>query len=561
MSIDFMQTTIGNFFDSSKKFYSIPQYQRAYSWEQEHWKQFFDDIKEQAENENDYFLGNILLERRENEFEIIDGQQRITTLVIFMRAVINISKEKQLLPEKKISDCERFYIKDNDVTKLKTASYDNDFFNTVIVKNEKCVPKTSSQKRIIDAKNYFLKALKTDKLSLEKILMKTENAVLNILTLTDKKQAALMFELQNNRGISLTELEKLKAYFMYQTYINSLEEKTEGNINDISNMFNQIYQDLHSIQIIDIGEDDILRYHCHAYMPSGYGYRLIEEIKQELAGQKEKKVAYINNFVKELQKTVSHLKQFCNQDENNPLIRLLDHKFKMRIPAFIYPFIIKGYKFIAEKNISDLFDFLELLVFRDSVIYTRAKITTRLNSIMKEFKGDVQTLKSNIHHQLEHAWHWSNERFDETLNLEMNDNSAIHYILWEYEDSIQTSDDAIIKTMRNEKVKKEIEHIAPQTEESDNPSSGYPSYEGKFTNEKYLHCLGNLMLIAKPHNASIGNEPFAEKLKSYMDNRLLKQQIEIADFVKEHPPEWSMSAIDERHEKIVEFIKKRWSFE
>lgn len=567
--MQFNQTDISTFFDNSEQFYTIPQYQRAYSWEKDQWKQFFNDIKEQAKNENDYFFGNILLERIENErrFEIIDGQQRLTTLVIFMRAMINVSKEAKILSSEDHNSLEEVYIKKNKVIKLKTVSYDNDFFEAVIINNnnENNGFTTPSQERIIGAKEFFLKKLNAESNLLPNILDKIKRTTLNVITLSEKKQAALMFELQNNRGIHLTDLERVKAYFIYQIYINSSKQETNSNIKIISDMFNDIY--LHINGIRKITEDEVLRYHCHAYMPRGYGYRAIEEIKTELEERQGDKIEYIKNFVTELRNTFLHLVAFYASDNSNPLKKLLDDKYKMSIPGFIYPFIIKGYKHVGQENLNILFDILEILIFRDGIIHTRATITNRLNDIMKKFDGDLRKLKKDIHIKLNQADYWSDERFDDFLNGWMIESSVLHYILWEYEDHIRSSEDAKThpaQIMGGKDAKIEIEHIAPQTEnENEEIATGYPQYKGKFTDDGYLHCLGNLMLISKVHNTHIGNKPFWEKLQTYKEFRLLKQQMEIEHFADNstQPPQWSMESIDKRHGAIVDFVKERWDFD
>ena len=76
-----------------------------------------------------------------------------------------------------------------------------------------------------------------------------------------KKESALMFELQNNRGRDLTNLEKLKSYFMYQTYVNSTLEETEYNVETASNNFKEIYETIYDIP--DLSEDSVLIYHCN----------------------------------------------------------------------------------------------------------------------------------------------------------------------------------------------------------------------------------------------------------------------------------------------------------
>src|SRR5665647_162847 len=95
--MNFNKRTVLGLFDSSQKSFVIPVYQRAYSWDKDQWKALLDDLKEQIQGSNTYFFGNILLETitEDIEYEIIDGQQRLTTLTIFIRAILTVLKERQ----------------------------------------------------------------------------------------------------------------------------------------------------------------------------------------------------------------------------------------------------------------------------------------------------------------------------------------------------------------------------------------------------------------------------------------------------------------------------------
>ncbi|WP_394265446.1 DUF262 domain-containing protein [Bergeyella zoohelcum] len=89
--MDFNKRTIKGFFSGDDKHFVIPVYQRAYSWEEKQLSTFFSDLLEQIEGNSNYFYGNILLEtiKQDEIFDVIDGQQRLTTLSIFIRAMIN----------------------------------------------------------------------------------------------------------------------------------------------------------------------------------------------------------------------------------------------------------------------------------------------------------------------------------------------------------------------------------------------------------------------------------------------------------------------------------------
>lgn len=561
----FYTQTILGFFDSSQKSYIIPVYQRAYSWDREQWKALLDDLKEQTQGGNDYFFGNILLEtiKEDREYEIIDGQQRLTTLTILIRAILNILRERvkegveiDFTIEDKIS----LYFKSNGNKKLRPVDYDRACYDTLIIDgSDSFEVSTISQRKIKDAKIFFMKEFQKEKTeTILKLLAKIESTQLNTIALAHKKDAALMFELQNNRGKDLTNMEKLKSYFMYQMYVYSLPEETNSNIESISNIFKLIYLLVNDIKL---HEDSILIYHCNAYTKKGYAYRTLEDIKEEYKKSSDK-VQWIIKFTEELHTTFSNIKKLENCNDI-----YLTKLRSLKIPAFVYPFFIKGYKYFGHdaSKMNKLFHIIEILVFRYNLINSRADIIARLNEILLGFKGDVDNLKVTLKNKLNESWYWGDERTKSYLNEWMYENSVLNYILWEYESSIQNKG-YVVGQMKL--VNEQIEHISPQKPPNNEKiSSGYEvTDKNEYTEEfikDYLNCLGNLMLISGSHNASIGNKPFTEKLNSYKQNPLLNQQGEINTLKSgdDNNPLWDSVAIRKRHNIILNFAIKKWCFD
>ena len=99
------QRTIFELF-SGEKHFLIPKYQRAYAWEDKQRKDFLEDIKNQRDDKQ-YFLGTILFQDNKEikdgfeQIEIVDGQQRITTTIIFMQVLLKLleklDKEKDYI--------------------------------------------------------------------------------------------------------------------------------------------------------------------------------------------------------------------------------------------------------------------------------------------------------------------------------------------------------------------------------------------------------------------------------------------------------------------------------
>lgn len=554
--MDFNKTTIFGLFDTGIQF-SIPVYQRAYSWKIENWSVFLDDIKQQVSRDNPYSFGNLLLEtiEKDRKYDVIDGQQRLTTIVIFMRSLYNALKAKGE-NEDILAELAEFFFKKRNTIKLRPVDNDRACFDAVIIDDRDYVINSPSQECIIKAKKYFFNELiKLDKEKLISIKDKILESTICRIEMTGKIEAALMFELQNNRGRDLTNMEKLKSFFMYQMYIESPKEDTDANIESISNHFKEIYKNVYDVK--DIEEDSILRYHCFAYLDVAFGYRNLDDIKNALRKSNDTKL-FMSEFSRELSITFANLKklQTCKCYYFKKLC-----KMSPNLPIFVYPFIIKGYKFFGddESKLNQLFHVLEKLAFRYQLISSRADINSRLSDAIKAFDGDLIKLKESLNKKMNESYYWNDSRVKEVLSGSMYGNSVLHYLLWEYEESIQNKGYKI----GNVKIENEqIEHISPQTAPNEAIAAGYEvdennSYSEDFR-EKYLNCIGNLMLISGSHNASIGNKAFADKLKSYNENPLLNQQAEIKNFLEIEKIEWKSSEIQNRKNEILRFAFSRW---
>lgn len=579
----FVEGTVSGFFGRSRISYSIPAYQRAYSWEDLQTKTFLEDLlnHKNSHETNPYCYGNILLETiaEEKKYEIIDGQQRITTLSIFLRALLNIIAEREKEGVNFINSDgetisveveEDIYFKDHGVIKLRPTAYDQACFDTIIIDNQQdfnCI--TPSQKRMLNAKKYFSDELK--KLSNEDLISifeTVQNSIINRIELTGKKESALMFELQNNRGKDLTNLEKLKSFLMYQLYVYSLADETNSNIETVTNLFNPIYTIVNEMSLqlgsddddvsnSAVNEDNILIYHSYAYSKKNFGYRNLNDIVEEFKSvPNEEKVSWIISYSRKLYSSFTSIQQVLTM--NDPYLNKLK---KMKIPFFVYPFIIKGYK--NKDSLPKLFKLLEVLSFRYKLIGSRADIRGRLNDLIREFDGNVESLSKKMQEKMDEAYYWGDKKFLEILNGNMYQNSMINYLLWEYEQYLQRKGYVISGNVKIEN--ESIEHISPQTEPDEKVSTGYQIEENGFYSkefrENYINRLGNLMLISQSHNSSIGNSPFNVKLESYVNNPLLRQQKQVSDFVDDKSnPQWKADSIDNRHSVIVSFAKSRWAF-
>ena len=99
LTLNAEQKNISKIFDDKTK-YVIPAYQRPYSWTKNECKELFEDLQTAYyENKKDgYFLGSLILSTvDENEYEVIDGQQRLTTLIMFLKVLYNFDNKNKKL--------------------------------------------------------------------------------------------------------------------------------------------------------------------------------------------------------------------------------------------------------------------------------------------------------------------------------------------------------------------------------------------------------------------------------------------------------------------------------
>ena len=553
------QSTLKAFFEGEKQFF-IPVYQRAYSWEKAQWNDFLEDLEEATKGKNHYFFGNVLLETIESDksFDIIDGQQRLTTIIIFVRCLVNVLDSKGYDKEQ-LDYIKQDYLEYRKKPKLNALEYDGDYFRDVIIANDnnKHEPKTPSQERIFKAKEFFTKELKRKEIAqLEEILEAMQKAQIIKLEFDNKKDSVLMFELQNNRGKDLTNMEKLKSYLSYQIYTYSDKDSAESKLNEMVNIFKEIYRIVNDIKQLD--EDSILRYFNIATSKYGFAYRENDDSlnhKKELKDidESEAKLAWIDEYVKNLKNAFFDFKTFTeSKSEYKEYLLHLD-------VADTYPFVIKAYRLFRnnEEKLERVFKALEIIALRHKLVKTGATLATRLDRVLKTFDS-VEKLEAGIKNICDKEWYWTDEKVKEALSPKQYTLEKIApYIFMRYEKVLRNKN-ARTKgyTFGLEDIKEpQIEHIAPQTENDEKATSGYCEYDEEFM-KSYLNCIGNLMLIAQSHNISIGNNPFADKLQSY-EKSPMAQHKEIKEFANGEI--WDKDSINNRHEKLDEFILETWS--
>jgi hypothetical protein len=540
----------------------VPAYQRAYAWDTpaegssraSQTQVFLSDLEayRSSNSRSPYYFGHFLFEQTQGEYRVIDGQQRLTTITLFLAALFACLQAKRALTEDE-QDRYKDMIKRESQIRFKTVDYDNQtFVDYVINQSRTAAPAslTTSAQRLINAFDFFKKKLGAQpEAYLTDMLRIVSKASCSTHPVRDEAEAIQMFIFQNNRGKRPSNLEVVKAQFMYAIHLHGEDQQAkESLIEEIQNRFETIYKSISAIEY-RINEDDVLQYTLRVHFNSLWESGALDRIDKMLAA--EAPLEFVKDFTNSLAISFEHLSVFFGDDERNsfPIHSLVT----LGGIAVVLAFILKAYRFglpLSDKN--QLCVAFESLIIRHRLIGTRADITSRINDAYEAFTSDAPSIAPVLElidylKTTKNWWwaYWNNEKLAEALEVEIGHPTAKH-LLWKYEVHLKGQGQRGYEPQRYSDIKRpELEHIAPSTEPTARPH-GYGTYDEIFKGE-YLNCLGNYLLVSKSHNCAVGNIPFAEKLATYQHNA---QQREIAKFASAGSV-WDQDAIQVRHDKIV----------
>lgn len=200
----------------------VPFYQRAYVWDDEQWDRFLADMEFVTKTRKPYFLGSIIFKsgKTPNTWDhfsdckiVIDGQQRLTTLMIFFKVLCLKKRENRLF--------ERDFRLEDDTIVLQHGRNDIAAFDTVMRQDAlEEIPNVVPASQIISAFNFFLKKLDPDKLDRNIIKQNVQFVCIDLLDGEDEQQ---VFDTINSLGVRLTTAELLKNYFYNKDNVQEYE--------------------------------------------------------------------------------------------------------------------------------------------------------------------------------------------------------------------------------------------------------------------------------------------------------------------------------------------------
>lgn len=535
------------------RLFRIPNYQRAYSWTNKQRADLFNDIETAIKSGQEHFMATIVglaKEKREigvNEFqaiEVVDGQQRITTIVILLKAIeIKLSANKN--EEKSVKEqINKLMVKgdDHSLILLQTNHDSGDVFQKYLRLGvlPKGKPKTAAEKNLTDAINESIKFLNKFNNSDEMIrLIATIRNKLTILfhELSDEAMVYKVFEVLNSRGLEVKWLDKFKSQLMaliFETADNGTREET---IDEMREIWGSIYRILGLRSSLG---DEALRF---------AGTLNANNLPNRVLSQEDAVAVLINeagNDLKSIIRTAHKLKDVVSAvDELNKEVRLSAVTQIAHARFVATALLLREYE--IDSNKQELIRYWEKVTFRIFGLGnadSRNKVGEYVRLGHQIQRLDIESIKDGIASLGEgfsisevikrRDWRycydgWAHElryllfRYDESLAKKSNiklDNSDWN-LIWAKEPS------------------KTIEHIIP-----------------KSSKVKYIHELGNLTMLPPKVNSSLGKKPPKEKASIYIDcgiraTRAVGRSIE--------KMKWNKSAVNSRTEELLTFVRKEWA--
>lgn len=538
----------GNFY------YTIPKYQREYTWSYREWEALYDDI---SENNDEYFIGSIIcipLGDAINPYlEVIDGQQRLTTVSLFLTAIYTRLKEHadylseddgDVLPSLRKSLKSK-----NSPNEMKLVPQvqnfnkdDYDYLLNEVGLRKATAPKHAyySMRKIARCYTYFLKRLDKEIEGMDgdgavNFLLgkynKVKQAMLVKIEVSTHSDAYVLFESLNNRGTPLTAIDLMKNLIMARAESNNL------TIDDCFNRWQMLLGNLSD----DYGIQE--RFFRHYY--NAFKHRLNEPFQSDNDRKKDPLgvVATRSNLLNIFENLINkdlpsflddilHCGQIYSwlilQDSTETIYRkaLEDLDHIQGAPSYLLlMYLMRNKKELAitENHINQLIRLLtKYFVRRNITDYPNTRDLTRIfMDIISKIEGansvgnDVMTLVVDMLSTPDNCA--SDEQFRRSLEGDVyKDNvGATRYILCKLAESAMTQETWTDLWRRTDKkvFVWTIEHIFPEGENIpqcwvDMIANGDKNLAQKYL-EEYTHKIGNLTITG--YNSTLGNKSFEEK--------------------------------------------------
>lgn len=544
-TIEVNKQTVKELLGSGKnKKFAIPEYQRPYAWTTDQIQTLFDDLVEYTsgeEKDSTYFLGTIVAyENDENEQEIIDGQQRITSLFLLLRALYSkLSSMSETLQSKNfMRQIEAAMWEQDELTaevdfeKVLIVSRvvgeeENNIFTNILVTGE-----TEKGRKDTYSENYKLfveliedYASKEPELFYWFIQNVLNRAILLPITADSQDTALTIFSTLNDRGLALSDADIFKAKIY--NYIDNSQKKDFIEewklIDESASNANESIQKLFYYYMFYLRAKENDRNTTTPGIRKYYSQNQFEKLYQsDLLTNLRLLVSLwtvINNRI---------VVEGENWSENKEILKVLDSLSSYPNEFWKYPVVIYYLRYKNSENFES--DFLNFLRNLFAVLSARYVVTPTINAV----KRSILNLNASVYQSKTPKFDFSlvdEEEFKEKVkNAHRNTVRMLLKVL-----AYQKQEELLPE-------KWEIEHILPQKWQN----SFFPDNSEREVRDLIEH-IGNKIPFEKKLNIIASNGYFAKKKESYQ-----KSSITLVQDLAKDKSDWKLDEIRERDIRIAD---------
>jgi uncharacterized protein with ParB-like and HNH nuclease domain len=532
--------------------YSVDYYQREYKWEAKQLAELVADLtgkflesyeagheRSAVEQYGHYFLGSIIISEKEGQRFIVDGQQRLTTLTLFLIYLHDLQRdqaEKVAVDEMIFS--ERYGRRSFNLDVSDRMACMEALFTGVPFDGADQNPSVQNiLARYADFDELFPDELRSDALPFF-IDWLIENVHLVEITAFSDDDAYTIFETMNDRGLSLTPTDMLKGYLL----ANITEEKRRLGANGIwkerVNDLNQIGKEEDSDCIkawLRSQYSETIRERKRGAVPQDFDrigtefHRWVREYREKVGLRSgadfarfiEAEFAFYARLYRRVREASETLTTTLPSIFYNA-----QHNFTLQYPLLLSPVRAGDPDPVIARKLQVVSDFIDILIARriwnfKSIDYSTMQYAMFL--VMKEIRGlDVDRLAAALAERLS-VMEDEAPAFGDVFYLHGTNGKQIHRLLARMTDYVETQSGQASRYLEYSKRGKggyEVEHIWADHAERHKDEFGHASEFAAYRNR-----VGGLLLLPKSFNASYGDLPYADKRQHYLTQNLLARSL------------------------------------
>jgi len=569
--------TYGKLISSSGTIFQIPRFQRDYSWGDEEWEELWADLQTSITENRSHYMGYLVLQSVEkNTYNVIDGQQRITTLSLMILAAmqnLNSLIAQQVETDNNRSRLEnirtRFIGFQDNITlisknKLILNRNNNSYYKDYLVSLTDPLPKRGFKetehllrkafewfnKRIVDLIKPFPKERQGSEIAklVENI---ADNLFFTVITVTNELNAYTVFETLNARGVKLSSTDLLKNYLF-----SIVDSNTQSGSNyDSSNEIRELEDKWERI-VSRIGSGNLSDF-LRSFWLSRYEFirhsNLFKAIRESI-----KNKADVFKLMRDMDADIDTYLLLHSPEESNAdtAISKEEVKYAKLLKLFRvkqhYPLILSARRKLSNDDLIKVLKGCMIISFRYNVIGNLP--TSEPEKLYVNVAQRIEKLELDDHHKVMHALRelypddnvfkdlFKNKKLSTT---DSRNNKIAKYIYCTIESYLTNGFSYDI-----EDKKITIEHILPQ-----NPESGWGNFKDNEL-DQFTYHIGNMMILEERLNKDAENHSFDKKIPFYKMSCLTQ-----CKGLAEHYSEWNPANIRSRASKLAEKAVEIWKID